>query len=169
MSRPNIDKNLDTALGLLERGECSLLDDHCELVTAYVVKLERELEEEKLLSGSYLERANTADERHAAQKHSADLLAERVAHLEAEADVLKRAALERTPDGTQLCYLCDGVLVLLGDPGPEEDEDSPDYHNCDAMGCGTLSHVKERRVLTAEQMERLGRGERVGLSGDGES
>jgi hypothetical protein len=85
-----------------------------------------------------------------------------------QASIVKSAALERTPDGTQLCYLFNGVLVLLGDPGPEEDDSSPDYHSCDSMGCGTFSHVKQRRQLTAEQMERLCRGQCVGLSEDGE-
>jgi len=44
---------------------------------------------------------------------------------------------------------------------PAEDSD----HNCDALGCSSLDHVESRRRLTAEQMQRLGDGDRVGLSG----
>jgi hypothetical protein len=84
-----------------------------------------------------------------------------------ELSKLKRSALERTPAGTQLCYLCAGELVLLGDPDPEEDPEAPGAHNCDALGCGSMSHVKERHRLTTEQLERLRAGERVGLNEGG--
>lgn len=68
---------------------------------------------------------------------------------------------ERTPDGTGVCYLQNGELILLGYPRGEDED-----HNCDAMGCSSVSHVVERRKLTPEQLERLQRGERVGLSED---
>ena len=78
-----------------------------------------------------------------------------------ELNKLKRACLERTPEGTRLAYLTGNELVLLGNPDPEEDLDSPDAHNCDAMGCGSMEHVVKRRRLSLEQMERLCRGEKV--------
>lgn len=34
--------------------------------------------------------------------------------------------------------------IILGTPSEEEDENSPRYHDCDTMGCGTFSHVIAR-------------------------
>lgn len=34
-------------------------------------------------------------------------------------------------------------IVVCGEPNDTEDENSPDYHNCDAMGCG-WEHVLYR-------------------------
>lgn len=47
------------------------------------------------------------------------------------------------PKGTRLveCYETERNYIILGQPSDCEDENSPEYHNCDAMGCGTLSHV----------------------------
>jgi len=54
------------------------------------------------------------------------------------------------PDGAVaiVAYVHAGEVIVLEQPGFEksdtEDENSPLYHNCDAMGCGTLSHVAAR-------------------------
>lgn len=93
-------------------------------------------------------------------------LAELLVKARAELEGLKRAALERTPAGTRLAYLAGDELVLLGNPPPEDDSEALGAHNCDALGCGSLSHVVMRRRLSAAQLERLQRGERVGLSGE---
>lgn len=39
-------------------------------------------------------------------------------------------------------YECGGVLLLMGNVAPNDEE-----HNCDAMGCGSMSHVIYRTVL----------------------
>ena len=45
------------------------------------------------------------------------------------------------PAGTKLaeCYETDKEYIILGQP--DSDDES---HNCDAMGCGTMSHVLVR-------------------------
>ena len=45
------------------------------------------------------------------------------------------------PDGAQLaeCYETATEFVIVGTPDADNEE-----HNCDAMGCGTLSHVLHR-------------------------
>jgi len=82
---------------------------------------------------------------------------------EAEVERLRAGFLDRTPDGTGICYLHDGQLILIGQP-PDEDESEECAHNCDDMGCSSVSHVIERHQLTAEQVNRLAAGERVGVS-----
>lgn len=42
------------------------------------------------------------------------------------------------------CYDTGKEYVIIGDPDPTEDENSPAYHNCDTMGCGCMSHVITR-------------------------
>jgi hypothetical protein len=48
------------------------------------------------------------------------------------------------PAGGKLveAYETEHEIIVCGDP-PDEPEGKPeeDWHNCDAMGCGTLSHV----------------------------
>ncbi len=48
------------------------------------------------------------------------------------------------PKGAQLveAYVCAGALLLLGNVAENDEE-----HNCDMMGCSTLSHVIHRAVL----------------------
>jgi hypothetical protein len=45
------------------------------------------------------------------------------------------------PDGAQLaeCYETEKEFVIVGMPDADDEE-----HDCDAMGCGTLSHVLHR-------------------------
>ncbi len=54
------------------------------------------------------------------------------------------------PDGATLveCYEKNGEFIIVGEPSPCEDEESFDYHNCDAMGCSTFSHVVARVPAT---------------------
>lgn len=53
------------------------------------------------------------------------------------------------PPGTQPCYLTpDGVVVVLGTPDGE--------HNCDAMGCGSVSDHVIERINVRELRERNG-------------
>lgn len=68
----------------------------------------------------------------------------RVAELEGALARQKRpAALDRTPEGTEICYLHRGVVIVLGRPDPEDES-----HNCDAMGCGSFGpHVTHRIPL----------------------
>ena len=51
----------------------------------------------------------------------------------------------RTPKGYWKleAYTNGYEIIFIGDP-PKVDEDSPLYHNCDAMGCGNLAHVVAR-------------------------
>lgn len=49
-------------------------------------------------------------------------------------------------------------VVALGSPPPDHDvsEDSPLYHNCDRMGCGSVgAHVVDRFQLPIGTMRRL--------------
>lgn len=48
------------------------------------------------------------------------------------------------PRGARLveAYICGSVLLVIGQPAPEDED-----HNCDMVGCGTLSHVIFRCVL----------------------
>ena len=50
------------------------------------------------------------------------------------------------PAGTKLaeCYETETEWVVVGEPWHGDDENDPRYHNCDAMGCCTLSHVVAR-------------------------
>lgn len=42
-------------------------------------------------------------------------------------------------------YETEHEIIVCGDPPPEpEGKPEEDWHNCDAMGCGTLSHVVYR-------------------------
>ncbi len=52
-------------------------------------------------------------------------------------------------------WIADGQFIVLGLPLNEEDDNSPDAHNCDALGCGT-DHVIYREVIpTAKEMGAL--------------
>lgn len=55
-----------------------------------------------------------------------------------------RVRKDMIPKGATLveAYLTERELVVIGQP--KEDDDN---HNCDAMGCGTLSHVLYRLPL----------------------
>jgi hypothetical protein len=47
-----------------------------------------------------------------------------------------------------------GFIIVCGQPPVDVAEDSPDYHNCDAMGCG-CDHVLARiqiHPLTAARL-----------------
>jgi hypothetical protein len=50
------------------------------------------------------------------------------------------------PDGAHLveCYETERGFVICGDPSDAEDADGNPLHNCDEMGCCTLSHVIAR-------------------------
>jgi hypothetical protein len=52
----------------------------------------------------------------------------------------------RTPPGARLveAYMTDREVVVMGDPDPDDET-----HDCDAMGCGTMSHVAARFPLLA--------------------
>lgn len=54
------------------------------------------------------------------------------------------------PENAILCeaYVCKGQLVVLGDPDWSDNEGDESGHNCDYMGCGSLSHVVLRMPLT---------------------
>lgn len=54
-----------------------------------------------------------------------------------------RVRKDLVPAGATLveAYLSDGEIVVMGQPKTDDD------HNCDAMGCGTLSHVLHRFPL----------------------
>jgi hypothetical protein len=85
--------------------------------------------------------------REAAWKANAEAARGEVERVTEEATRVKRVAirdlhrehLEHTPAGTKLCYWTPDTrtVVVLGSPTVED-------HNCDAMGCGTFSHVLER-------------------------
>lgn len=47
-------------------------------------------------------------------------------------------------------WLGNGQIIVIGTPNPEEDDDSPEAHNCDAMGCGT-DHVVYRNVIPTDE------------------
>jgi len=51
----------------------------------------------------------------------------------------------RIPKGAKLieAYETKTEYVIMGDPSGEEEE-SPNAHNCDLMGCGSLGHVVAR-------------------------
>jgi len=55
------------------------------------------------------------------------------------------------PEGAKLveCYKHKGEYIIIGEPEDETDENNP-KHNCDAMGCGSLTHVLAR-VKEGEQ------------------
>jgi hypothetical protein len=64
--------------------------------------------------------------------------------------------LEGTPSGTRIAYLtAAGEVIVCGEPPPETgDEDGG--HNCDAMGCSSVSHVVERyRIADADRIAQL--------------
>lgn len=50
------------------------------------------------------------------------------------------------PEGWELieAYKSHAGYILIDDPNDIEDENHPEYHNCDAMGCSTFSHVALR-------------------------
>lgn len=50
------------------------------------------------------------------------------------------------PKGAALveCYETEKEYVVIGQPNDIDDETDPNYHNCDAMGCSSLSHVVAR-------------------------
>lgn len=50
------------------------------------------------------------------------------------------------PEGARLveCYETATEWVVVGEPGEEMDADGNMLHDCDAMGCCTLSHVVAR-------------------------
>ena len=49
-------------------------------------------------------------------------------------------------------YLTDKAAVIIGDPQRGWDEEGPDAHNCDAMGCATIGpHVLARVPFTDER------------------
>ena len=53
------------------------------------------------------------------------------------------------PEGGELveAYKYKNQIIVCGDPPYDEglsEEENDDAHNCDAMGCGTLSHVLYR-------------------------
>ncbi len=84
-----------------------------------------------------------AREGFAHQAFERDLAAKRESHLVICVDKL------RVPDGAELleCYRIGDRIIVMGEPNPTEDETSPSYHNCDAMGCGCLGHVIARITL----------------------
>lgn len=55
-----------------------------------------------------------------------------------------RVAKHTIPGGAKLveAYETEQEIIVLGDPPHSDDEESG--HNCDWMGCGTLSHVLYR-------------------------
>ena len=59
-----------------------------------------------------------------------------------------RVRKDMIPQGATLveAYKTDREIIVMGQP-PEGDELTEDGHNCDAMGCGTLSHVIYRLPL----------------------
>lgn len=58
---------------------------------------------------------------------------------------LQREHLKRTPPGTRIGYILRDYVMILGIPDePEPGSDESTWHNCDAMGCGSLDHVVER-------------------------
>ena len=46
------------------------------------------------------------------------------------------------PHGAEMAFASAEMLVIVGRPGPDDEE-----HNCDAMGC-RQDHVLERRLLS---------------------
>lgn len=50
------------------------------------------------------------------------------------------------PEGTKLveAYETESEFVIIGKPSRCDDPESPEYHDCDAMGCSSLSHVVVR-------------------------
>lgn len=50
------------------------------------------------------------------------------------------------PKGAKLCecYETPTQFVVIGKPNDCKDENDPSYHNCDAMGCSSISHVIAR-------------------------
>lgn len=63
-----------------------------------------------------------------------------------------RVRKDLIPKGAKLveAYLTEREVIVMG--CPEEDDES---HNCDAMGCGSLSHVLYRLPLpTVEERKR---------------
>jgi len=45
-------------------------------------------------------------------------------------------------------------IVIVGVPKSDVPEDSPEFHNCDAMGCGSFSHVLYRFPKPLQTLER---------------
>lgn len=56
---------------------------------------------------------------------------------------------ERIPENALLCeaYVCNKELIVLGDPDWNGRDGDESGHNCDLMGCGSLSHVVLRLPL----------------------
>lgn len=56
------------------------------------------------------------------------------------------------PEGAKLieAYLTGTEVIVMGDPPDEETVGEESAHNCDAMGCGSLSHVIYRFRLDEE-------------------
>jgi len=56
-------------------------------------------------------------------------------------DECREQLLKRTPKGTRIAYLtASNTVIVTGVPVGGEGDD----HNCDAMGCSSVSHVVER-------------------------
>ena len=62
-----------------------------------------------------------------------------------------------SPEGASLVEAWDTgtQFVIIGTPNDCEDENSPEYHNCDAMGCGSCCHVVARVPKVDTERESL--------------
>ncbi|MGC4033661.1 MAG: hypothetical protein QM754_18405 [Tepidisphaeraceae bacterium] len=73
------------------------------------------------------------------------------ARLAAEKRLAELQHRVRVPDGAKCAdaWVHNGELIVCGDPHDSEDVDDADAHNCDMMGCTSVSHVVIREPLTA--------------------
>ena len=64
---------------------------------------------------------------------------------------------ERCPDGAlrmkgvEEVFLYDGEIIITGQP----DDEKPELHNCDVMGCSSVSHVIFRGEVYSDAKEGL--------------
>jgi hypothetical protein len=65
------------------------------------------------------------------------------------------------PKGATLieAYETESQYIIIGQPADIEDENDPRFHNCDAMGCSSVSHVVLRadKALAAPSGQRFSR------------
>jgi len=83
-----------------------------------------------------------------------------IGYLQREAFARAVEALPVDPDAPEgalpiVAYVYKGQIIVLEQKGlsisDTEDENDPNCHNCDAMGCSTLYHVAHRFRISTER------------------